>query len=145
MRAGRARIWCCSRGGERSLQYRDPAEAREEAHGDLRPARTAEVAPQVRRTTGNGCVLGFGGTSVYISGPTGSTPEMQALGRIDIAFLCMNLPYAMTDADAAKAVASFQPKIVCPYNDRGNVLGIFRFKKALAGMPVGVRIRNWYE
>ena len=43
----------------------------------------------------NGYVLGFDGFRVYISGDTENTPEMKALENIDLAFLCMNLPFTM--------------------------------------------------
>jgi L-ascorbate metabolism protein UlaG (beta-lactamase superfamily) len=53
---------------------------------------------------GNGYVLTFGTTRVYVAGDTENVPEMKALKKIDYAFLPMNLPYTMTPemvADAA--------------------------------------------
>ena len=44
---------------------------------------------------GNGYLLTFGDTRVYISGDTECTPEMRALNDIDLAFVCMNMPYTM--------------------------------------------------
>ncbi|WP_424821884.1 MBL fold metallo-hydrolase [Salinisphaera sp.] len=44
---------------------------------------------------GNGYVLDLGGRRVYISGDTQGTPEMRDLSNIDLAFVCMNLPYTM--------------------------------------------------
>lgn len=92
---------------------------------------------------GNGYVLSLGGKRVYISGDTEDIPEMRALRNIDVAFLCMNLPYTMTAEQAASAVREFRPAIVYPYHSRGTDLEKF---KALVGKDVGVevRIRNWY-
>ncbi len=44
---------------------------------------------------GNGYVLTYGGKRFYISGDTEGIPEMRALKNIDVAFVCMNLPYTM--------------------------------------------------
>jgi L-ascorbate metabolism protein UlaG (beta-lactamase superfamily) len=92
---------------------------------------------------GNGYVLNMGGLRVYISGDTEPTPEMLALKQIDVAFLCMNLPYTMDAAQAAGAVREFKPKIVYPYHCRGTDLEQF---KQLVGtdLNIEVRIRNWY-
>ena len=65
---------------------------------------------------GNGYILTFGDTRVYIAGDTENTPEMKALKEIDIAFLPMNLPYTMTPEMVADAAKSFKPKILYPYH-----------------------------
>ena len=65
---------------------------------------------------GNGYVLTFGDTRVYIAGDTESTPEMKALKNIDYAFLPMNLPYTMTPEMVADAVNAFKPKVLYPYH-----------------------------
>ncbi len=67
----------------------------------------------------NGYVLSRDGTRLYISGDTEDIPEMRALRDIDIAFLCMNLPYTMTVEQAASAVNEFKPALVIPYHYRG--------------------------
>jgi L-ascorbate metabolism protein UlaG (beta-lactamase superfamily) len=92
---------------------------------------------------GNGYVVTLGGKRVYLSGDTEDTSEMRALKNIDVAFLCMNLPYTMTVEQAAEAVRAFKPKIVYPYHSRGSDLEKF---KALVGADAGVevRLRNWY-
>jgi L-ascorbate metabolism protein UlaG (beta-lactamase superfamily) len=94
------------------------------------------------RGEGNGYVLTFGGKRFYISGDTEGTSEMRALKNIDVAFVCMNLPYTMTPEEAADAVRAFKPKVVYPYHSRDSDLSVF--EKALAGSGVEVRIRNWY-
>jgi L-ascorbate metabolism protein UlaG (beta-lactamase superfamily) len=65
---------------------------------------------------GNGYVLTFGETRVYIAGDTENTPEMKALKDIDFAFLPMNLPYTMTPEMVADAVNGFNPKVLYPYH-----------------------------
>lgn len=65
---------------------------------------------------GNGYILTFGTTRMYIAGDTEDTPEMKALKNIDIAFLPMNLPYTMTPDMVAAAARAFKPKILYPYH-----------------------------
>jgi L-ascorbate metabolism protein UlaG (beta-lactamase superfamily) len=93
---------------------------------------------------GNGYVLTLGGKRIYISGDTEDIPEMRALKNIDVAFLCMNLPYTMTVEQAASAVREFKPKIVYPYHYRGSDLKKFQ---QLVGSNSGteVRLRDWYR
>lgn len=68
---------------------------------------------------GNGYVLEKDNYRVYISGDTEDIPEMRTLQNIDLAFVCMNLPFTMTVESAAAAVADFRPKTVVPYHYRG--------------------------
>lgn len=65
---------------------------------------------------GNGYVLTFGDTRVYIAGDTENSPEMKALDDIDCAFLPMNLPYTMTPKMVADAVNVLKPRILYPYH-----------------------------
>ena len=92
---------------------------------------------------GNGYVLTLGDKRLYFSGDTACTPEMKALENVDVAFVCMNLPYTMTPEEAAGCVAAFRPRIVYPYHYRGSDLS--KFQEGLAGQPgVEVRLREWY-
>ncbi|HKW88774.1 MAG TPA: MBL fold metallo-hydrolase [Candidatus Acidoferrales bacterium] len=91
---------------------------------------------------GNGYVLTYGGKRFYFSGDTENIPEMRALMNIDVAFVCMNLPYTMPPDEAAEAVKAFHPKVVIPYHYRGSDLSVFQ--KALAGTGIEVRLLNWY-
>jgi len=91
---------------------------------------------------GNGYVLNLGGKRIYISGDTEETLEMLALKNIDVAFLCMNLPYTMDVMAAAKVVKKFKPKVVYPYHSRGQDTAIF---KKLVGDAADVRLRDWYK
>lgn len=91
---------------------------------------------------GNGYIVTFGGKRFYFSGDTEGTPEMRALKNIDVAFVCMNLPYTMTAEEAADAVKAFHPKIVYPYHYRDTDLSVF--DKGLAGTGIEVRRAAWY-
>lgn len=94
----------------------------------------------------NGYVLGFDGLRVYISGDTEDIPEMRALEGIDLAFVCMNLPFTTTSDAAASAVAEFQPKVVYPYHYRGRDGGTQNpeaFAKAV-GDAAEVKMGAWY-
>jgi len=72
--------------------------------------------PYHPKGVGNGYILTFGGKRVYIAGDTENIPEMKKLGRIDIAFLPMNLPYTMTPEMVADAARMIKPAILYPYH-----------------------------
>ncbi len=91
---------------------------------------------------GNGYVLTYGGKRFYFSGDTEDIPEMRALKNIDVAFVCMNLPYTMPPEEAADAVKAFHPRIVIPYHYRGSDLSVFKNK--LEGTGIEVRLLDWY-
>lgn len=97
---------------------------------------------------GNGYVLTVGGKRIYISGDTQGIPEMRALKNIDIAFVCMNLPYTMDVEEAADAVLAFKPKVVYPYHYRGTngFSDVNKFKALVqaADPAIEVRLVNWY-
>ena len=65
---------------------------------------------------GNGYVITFGKTRVYVAGDTENIPEMKDLKNIDVAFLPMNLPYTMTPEQVAEAARTIKPKILYPYH-----------------------------
>src|ERR1700688_2260534 len=91
---------------------------------------------------GNGYVLTYGGKRFYLSGDTEGIPEMRALKNIDVAFICMNLPYTMTPDEAADAVKAFHPKVAIPYHYKGQDTAVF--KKDLEGTGIDVRLLDWY-
>jgi len=91
---------------------------------------------------GVGYVLTYGGKRFYFSGDTEVTPEMRALKNIDVAFVCMNLPYTMPPEEAAEGIKAFHPKIVIPYHYRGSNLALLQ--KALAGTGIEVRLLDLY-
>jgi len=65
---------------------------------------------------GNGYILTFGDTRLYIAGDTENIPEIKTLKDITIAFLPMNLPYTMTPEMVADAAKALQPSILYPYH-----------------------------
>ena len=91
---------------------------------------------------GNGYVVTVGETRLYLSGDTECTPEMKALTDIDVALVCMNLPYTMTPDEAAQCVSTFKPKVLYPYHYRDSNLD--ELERALTGSGVEVRRRAWY-
>ena len=105
---------------------------------------TADRLKYHNKGRGNGYVVSAGGKRVYLSGDTEDIPEMRALKNIDVAFICMNLPYTMTEEQAASAVREFKPKIVYPYHSRGS--DTEKFKKLVGeNSGVEVRLRDWYR
>ena len=97
---------------------------------------------------GNGYILEADKMRVYISGDTEDIPEMRALEEINIAFVCMNLPYTMTVESAADAVVEFAPNTVYPYHYRGadGLSDVAKFKELVdaAGKEIGVIQLDWY-
>ena len=86
---------------------------------------------------------------VYISGDTEGVPEMRALEDIDVAFVCMNLPFTMGAEQAADAVAEFSPNFVYPYHYRGRDNGTqdpMAFADLLAATDAETEVRfgAWY-
>ena len=97
---------------------------------------------------GNGYVLNIGDERIYFSGDTEDIPEMRALKNIDKAFVCMNLPYTMTEESAASAVLEFKPKEVYPYHYRGkpDISDVAKFKKLVneGNSDIEVVQLDWY-
>jgi L-ascorbate metabolism protein UlaG (beta-lactamase superfamily) len=92
---------------------------------------------------GNGYLLRFGDKTLYVSGDSECTPEMKALKNVDIALLCMNLPYTMPPEEAAECVKAFKPRIVIPFHYRDSDLKVF--ESALSKTDgVEVRVRDFY-
>ncbi len=97
---------------------------------------------------GNGYVVTLAGERIYISGDTEDIPEMRALEDIDIAFVCMNLPYTMDVEAAADAVLAFKPRIVYPYHYQGQdgLADVGRFKDIVSADPsIEVHQLDWYR
>ena len=89
---------------------------------------------------GNGYVITFDDTRVYVAGDTENTPEMKALKDIDIAFLPMNLPYTMTPEMVADAAKAFRPRILYPYHfgntDTGELVNLL---EGVEGIDLRIR------
>ncbi|MCW3110402.1 MAG: fold metallo-hydrolase [Segetibacter sp.] len=110
------------------------------------PMYNLPEAPDAFHTKGrgNGYVLTIGGKNIYISGDTEDIPEMRGLKNIDIAFVCMNLPYTMDVNQAAQGVLAFKPKVVYPYHYRGQDVNTFKTLVNAGDPNIDVRLRNWY-
>ena len=140
-----------------------PAAVAEKIHVDvdLRPGETRTVhgvvatavplygergpAPGARyheRGRGEGYILDFGGTRVYVSGDTECTPEVRALERIDVAFVAVKPPIAMSAGEAARCVDAFHPKVVFPYHDWRTDLS--ELERDVPGRGVDLRDRDFY-
>ena len=74
---------------------------------------------------------------------------MRSLRNIDIAFVCMNLPYTMDINQAASAVLEFKPKTVYPYHYRGKngLSDVKKFKEIVISKDpnISVKLKNWYR
>jgi L-ascorbate metabolism protein UlaG (beta-lactamase superfamily) len=98
--------------------------------------------------TGNGYVLSLGGKRLYMTGDTGALNEMKALTNIDVAFVCMNVPYTMSVSQASGIVREFAPRMVYPYHYRNQDnsltdLNVFR-RQVATDRGIEVRARKWY-
>jgi L-ascorbate metabolism protein UlaG (beta-lactamase superfamily) len=89
-----------------------------------------------------GYVIDFSGVRLYVSGDTECTPEMKALENIDVAFVSMNVPYAMTPAEATTCVAAFRPRVVFPYAYRHAASSTL--DRSALGTGIEVRRRDFY-
>lgn len=98
---------------------------------------------------GNGYVINRNDSRIYISGDTEDIPEMRALKNIDIAFVCMNLPWTMTIEKAADAVLEFKPQQVFPYHYRGTdgLSDVETFKSIIntENDAIKVNLLDWYK
>ena len=110
------------------------------------PMYNLPEAPDAFHTKGrgNGYVLSVGGKNIYISGDTEDIPEMRALKNIDVAFVCMNLPYTMDVTQAAQGVLAFKPKIIYPYHYKGQDVNVFKQLVNEGDKNIDVRLRDWY-
>jgi len=78
--------------------------------------KRASGEPFHPRGEGNGYIITFGNTRVYVAGDTENIPEMKKLTDIEVAFLPMNLPYTMTPQMVADAARAFRPRILYLYH-----------------------------
>jgi L-ascorbate metabolism protein UlaG (beta-lactamase superfamily) len=97
--------------------------------------RRPDGTPYHPKGRGNGYVLTFGDTRVYVAGDTENVPEMKALERIAVAFLPMNLPYTMTPEMVADAARAFRPRILYPYHfgdtDTARLVALLKDEKGI--------------
>ncbi len=81
-----------------------------------RLARRGNGKPYHPKGDGNGYIITFANTRVYVAGDTEYIPEMDNLHDISILFLPMNLPYTMDPQLVALTAKVIQPKILYPYH-----------------------------
>ena len=97
---------------------------------------------------GNGYVLTIGGRRVFVSGDTGDVTEIRTLTNIDVAFLCMNVPFTMNITQAASTIRQMKPKVVYPYhyrNQDGSYADLNGFRQQVGtDLGIEVRVRAWY-
>ena len=73
---------------------------------------------------------------------------MRNLKGVDLAFVCMNLPYTMDINQASSAVLEFLPKRVIPYHYRGSEMSNIEAFKELVNSEsdaVEVILMDWYN
>lgn len=103
-------------------------------------ARRGNGKPYHPKGEGNGYIITFGDTRVYIAGDTEYYPAMDKMQMINIAFLPMNLPFTMAPPMVAICVKAIKPQIVYPYH-----FGETKpeeLVKLLMGTGIDVRIRS---
>jgi L-ascorbate metabolism protein UlaG (beta-lactamase superfamily) len=97
---------------------------------------------------GNGYVVTIGGKRIYMSGDTGDIAEMRALQNIDVAFVCMNVPFTMSITQASSAVRAFRPRVIYPYhfrNQDNSFADLNAFRQQVGrDQGIEVRVRTWY-
>jgi L-ascorbate metabolism protein UlaG (beta-lactamase superfamily) len=97
---------------------------------------------------GNGYVLAIAEKRIYMSGDSEDITDMRGLQDIDVAFVCMNVPFTMTIAKAVSAVRQFHPRVIYPYhyrNQDSSLANLNAFKQQVGtDLGVEVRLRKWY-
>lgn len=78
------------------------------------PAYTPRRPAHIERGVVIGFLLEIEGKRIYYASDTGIIPEMQTLGKIDIAILPVGGTHTMSPAEAAKVVEILKPKIAIP-------------------------------
>ena len=89
---------------------------------------------------GFGYILTFGNQRVYVAGDTENIPEMKTFGKIDIAFLPVNLPYTMNPDMFVDAARMIKPRILYPYHfGKTDMQKLIEMLKDDKGMNVRLR------
>jgi L-ascorbate metabolism protein UlaG (beta-lactamase superfamily) len=89
---------------------------------------------------GNGYILTFGNTRVYITGDTEPIYEMKKIKNIQIIFLPIAEPFTMSYYAAAEVAKLLNPDILYPYHH--NDTDPNELKKLLKDTEIDVRIRS---
>lgn len=89
---------------------------------------------------GNGYLMTFGETRVFVAGDTENVPEIKALKNVDIAFLPMNQPYTMTPEQVADIAKAMRPRILYPYHFGGtDTAELVRLLQDEKGIEIRIR------
>ena len=102
------------------------------------PAYNIVNASYHPKGVGNGYVVTLGEKQIYIAGDTENIPEMETLGKTDIAFIPMNQPYTMTAEMAADAAKKIMPDILYIYHYDNSFTGTLR--NLLSDQHIEIRI-----
>ena len=86
----------------------------------------------------NGYLATLGGFTVYIAGDTECIPEMADLGKVDLAFIPINLPYTMPPEEAVACIRTISPAVVVPYHQGESDPQVVA--NALADTDIDVRV-----
>jgi L-ascorbate metabolism protein UlaG (beta-lactamase superfamily) len=103
-------------------------------------SRRGNGLPYHPKGDGNGYILTFGQTRVYVAGDTEFTTDMAKIKNVNIAFLPVAEPYTMPVYMAVEAVKTLKPQIFYPYHLNNTVPD--QIKAALMGTLIEVRIRS---
>lgn len=94
---------------------------------------------------GNGYIITFGEKKIYVAGDTEDIPEMDSLGKMDIAFIPMNLPYTMPVAMAVEAARSIKPDILYIYHFGSSDTASLRSSLSDQDMEIRIGKSVYYE
>jgi L-ascorbate metabolism protein UlaG (beta-lactamase superfamily) len=88
---------------------------------------------------GVGYLVTAEGKTIYHAGDTGFIPEMQQLGKVDVALLPTGGTYTMDDVDGAEAALTIKPRIVIPMHTWDTNPEVFR-RRLEAATDIHVQI-----
>lgn len=74
---------------------------------------------QHKKGKGVGYILTIAGVTVYHLGDTDFLPEMEAAGKVDIAFIPMGGKFTMDADEAVRATLAIRPTVVIPIHNLG--------------------------
>jgi len=107
------------------------------------PAYNTDKSFHDKREYWNGYIIDIEGIRIYHAGDTDLIPEMQQLGKIDVALLPVGGTYTMNAEEAAKAAFMIKPKLAVPMHF-GSMVGSkedgLRFKDLCEGEGINCEI-----
>jgi len=106
-----------------------------------------EGPPAHPKGDANGYLITLGGKRLYLAGVTECVPELLELGRIDVAFMPMNIPPGrMTPAASAACTKLLNPDVVYLYHyDQGYTARVARSTSPAPVLPGGISIKESLE